>query len=148
MSTFYGGEQISQVVSVSGSTTTVAGRVLTLYTVPTGFYGVLKWIYNGRNTATYTSGGSNTDIYIIDANLSPLNSSNVPNLSYKVKDQLDSWFLQKKNFSPNQPTSAAGNDSTGLFNTYLSSGDRVVAVEFVSGQPVRWEGELHLFKKP
>lgn len=137
MSTFYGGEQISQVVSVSGSTTTVAGRVLILYTVPVGFYGVLKWFYMGRNDANYLSGGNSfSGSWVVSAS-QDLSYNLIQNEGFNLCSNTIIWREQKERFQVDT-----------LRNVYLAPGDRIVNLEQVSNQPVKWEGELHLFKKP
>ena len=137
MSTFYGGEQISQVVSISGTTTTSAQRVITLYTVPAGFYGVLKWFYMGRNDYQYLAGGNSfSQSYAVSASQS-LSYNLIPNQGLLLCDG-DAWKTQKIKFN------AAG----ALKDLYLTPGDKIVSTEGAGGQPVKWEGELHLYKKP
>jgi len=147
MSTFYGGEQLSQVVSLSGTTTSVAGRVLTVYTVPVGFYGILKFFYVGLNTSVYLSASSNTNSYVINPSQT-MNESSVSNQGYLIKSLTEDWRQSKKNFTPNSATSSTAQDARGVYDLYLSSGDRIVNTELNNSLSLRWEGELHLFKKP
>jgi len=146
MATFYGGEQLSQNVTLTGTFTTNFTQITTVYVIPTGFYGLLKWVYIGRNDSSFWGNSSNCSGYIVPKNL-PNTGNEISNHAQSVSSQTDVYSLQRLYFRKNDP-SPSGNSPGDLLDRYLQAGDRIVFLNNGSGNNVRWEIELHLFKNP
>jgi hypothetical protein len=152
MATFYQGDQLVQVVSIDGTYSDLdLGEYPVIYTVPTGYYGLLKFAHIGSQT-NYPNSNTSSYIYLISKHGAIPNSNggalNVAgNYTY-----LKSRLLYKPNVVVN-----LGNDDDGetypnqltFYDYYLRSGDRFyITAFFLGNQNVRYELEIHLYKKP
>lgn len=152
MATFYQGDQLVQVVSIDSTYNDLDFQEYpVIYTVPTGYYGLLKFAHVGSQT-NYPVGSANASIWLVSkygaipsgtggglsvaGNYSYLKSKLLykPNVVVNLNDSNDEETY------PNQQT---------FYDYYLRSGDRFyLTAFFVNNQNVRYELEIHLYKKP
>ena len=158
MSTFYGGEQLSQVVRLEGSLSDVDnGDNVLLYTIPTGFYGLLKFAFLGNNDSQYPGNSTACAIVIVgkDVNIAGSGETNLFETlasGLYVGDAGETYLAHKAAYKPTTGPAASNPTESvvGNYNKYLQEGDKfyIRTILSFSNQNPRYEIELHLFKKP
>ena len=159
MSTFFGGEQLSQIIKIDGTNTDLdANEYPVIYTIPTGFYGLLKFAYIGNNAfgrGTYLSGQGNARMFVIDDGSDQTDASERNNgatyISGELSGSTGTYNQTRRQYAPNQPhtyTGSGGDFVAGLHNLYLTEGDKIITSSGVNNNNVRYELEIHLYKRP
>lgn len=150
MATFYQGEQLVQVVSIDSTYNDLdSGEYPVIYTVPTGYYGFLKFAHIG-SLSSYPS--SSVDAYMnLASKWGTVTSASI----LTVAGGTSSYVAQRKYYKPNIVINLnSSNDedtypnNQALYDYYLMSGDRFYLYTLFSNQNVRYELEIHLYKKP
>lgn len=162
MATFYGGEQLSQVVRLEGTVSDLdIGENILIYTVPTGFYGLLKFAFIGNNTVNYPSDAALSQIVVVSKDVN-INSGQESQCRICVADGssaggvIETFTYHKLIYRPSvsvTKTEAGAqdiSDPSGCYDLYLQSGDKFYARNntIVNNLNVRYEIEFHLYKKP
>jgi len=149
MATFFQGAQLSQVLKIIGTNTDLdPGEYPIIYTVPSGFYGLIKFAYIGSNDINYLQpGGTSASIYVNDST-----SPSSPTLGIVVAVGNYGWRDQKlayiRNITYSEGTFNVNNDSKGIYDMYLDEGDKFQLFSASSNQNVKYELHIHLYKKP
>ena len=152
MSTFYGGEQLVQVVTIDAVDTDFDFNELkTIYTIPTGHYGILKYFFVATNNSSYPNSGGTFDAVILHKNIT-LNTTTF-NTGYFIYNTGRSHADQRKIYTDRiteivNSGSEFPPDLYLPYNFYMKEGDRVIMRSFLNNQNTRYELELHLYKKP
>jgi hypothetical protein len=152
MATFYQGDQLVQVVSIDGTYNDLDfGEYPVIYTVPTGYYGLLKFAHVGSLT-NYPTGTAGANIWLVSKyGAIPNNTGGALGVAGNY-NYLKSKLLYKPNISVNLNNSDDEDtypNQITFYDYYLRSGDRFyLAVFFTGNQNVRYELEIHLYKKP
>lgn len=152
MATFYQGDQLVQVVSIDGTYSDLDfGEYPVIYTVPTGYYGLLKFAHIGSQT-NYPSSNASSYIYLTSKH-GAIPNSNIGALTVAGNyTYAESRLLYKPNIvvnlNSNDDEETYPNQIT-FYDYYLRSGDRFyITALFANNQNVRYELEIHLYKKP
>lgn len=153
MATFYGGEQLSQVVRVEGTQADVdAGERFLIYTVPTGYYGLLKFAFVGLDYQNYPSGTTLVSMFIYGKEVNPANPQEVSNRIKIAKGNQTSitGYVYLDHRAIYRPNGSVVSDIYGNYDFYLQSGDKFyIEIDIAANnQDVKYELELHLYKKP
>lgn len=152
MSTFYGGEQLVQVVQVSGTNTDLdIGEYPVIYTIPSGHYGILKFAHIGFNNSGYlwTNVSATIELAPSDANLADNNDRVFA--SVRLCNGLVDYAETKLGYRPNTVRDSSNynvNDGVGLYNLYLEEGDKLYLAAQTNNQNCKYEAKIHLYKKP
>ena len=158
MATFFQNEQLSQVLTVTGTATMSAGQFLTLYTVPTGYYGILKFAYCGAtNGAGYPAQVSNTRITVHHPSVTGINRLD-PDYVNDLKPSLATYPTVKALYNgivTRDVKDLLDNFDNGVVDHvfcpkdfYLESGHIITLYNFFNSTPNKWEIIIHLYKKP
>jgi len=152
MATFYQGDQLVQVVSIDSTYNDLdLGEYPVIYTVPTGYYGLLKFAHVGGQS-NYPESSAGANMYLVSKYGAIPNSTGGALGVAGGYTYVKSKLLYKPNIVVNLNTNddeeTYPNQIT-FYDHYLRSGDRFYLAAFsIGNQNVRYELEIHLYKKP
>lgn len=147
MATFYGGEQLSQVVRVVGVNTDLDnGEHPVIYTIPTGFYGLMKFAYIGENNTNDYGRSQQVNANIL-LSISTVTNPSITSSSMSFASGSYSIEQHKVHYDPVSLGDLAG--VVGYTNFYLDEGDQFfLSSGASSNQNVKYELTIFLYKKP
>ena len=161
MATFFGGEQLSQVLSLTNLINDVdQGEKFLIYTIPTGYYGFLKFAYCGRNDANYPSGVfAGSVILHFGKEVNPDGTQGEGSCFTIVASEGDSGGTSLEPYAYHKyayrPSVSVGADPSGFliggnYDLYLESESKfyLQSATLTNNNSIKWELEIHLYKKP
>ncbi len=139
MSTFYGGEQLAQVVNFDTTIFINQNTNTVIYTVPSGFYGELKFIFSClANVFPDGAWDINKSLTIYDAT-APISSNQQSVVSVDIQNPNEGFKAAKLNYT----------QGGLMYNYYMREGDRIVFYKAVAENGnYRFRGTIHLYKLP
>lgn len=164
MATYYGGETLYDVISTETTVSVDEETVSLIYTVPSGYYALVKFAYIERTNNPYNGKAETTNALFSLATCGNGNTATLANgsfLNITLNSVLSGFFFvsqgweeHKKWYSPNVNLSSfqSGNYSYSPLNHYMKAGDTIRVLRQNDGQgsnlSLRAVYELHLFKAP
>lgn len=149
MATFFQGEQLAQVVSITGTNTDLdVGEYPVIYTVPTGYYAFLKFAYMGTNNAFYYTSAVNAEIRLTTAGITPTGGASD---TIKIANGVFAYSQQKlgyRNGFTFDLNDYSTDNALGLYDFFLEEGDKFFLRALNNNQNVKYEVKLFLYKKP
>jgi len=153
MSTFYGGEQLTQIVEVEGTFLDLDSfETPVVYTVPTGFYGRLKFAFIGQYSTSvpdsYYNGYPGFNFIAFAPRGVTISNSNTYLPSARVLMPSGTYREVKKALGPTSLKATDGDDASSFYNMYLEEGSRFFLTSTTVNSNVRYELHIELYKKP
>jgi len=153
MATYYGGETLYDVIHTVTTVSTTEESQTTIYTVPTGYYALLKFAYLERDDNPINGAADSWPAFFscFITVVGDDSSANFASGDYLVVSMAQqSWSTHKKWYSPN-PDLASLSQDFSPYNLFLSQGDiiKIRRGDSTYGTVnMRYVLDLHLFKSP
>lgn len=141
MSTFYGGEQFVQLAKVTGTVSRNNSQVGLIYTIPTGFYGKIKFAYVGYdfNDSQYYGNATPANVWLSPPEAGTAFGGTYFNSRITITDSNQTYNLQKQLYAPRGT----------FYDTYCQEGSNFTIVGETGSQTVyRYELDIELYKIP
>jgi hypothetical protein len=170
MATYYGGETLFDVVHTAATTATLGENIFsTIYTVPTGYYALIKFAYIERSDASPNGEDGTKEAQIVlmgddcgatsptgSVGYIPLTIDDTASIGVSGSTGYRAhkiWYSQ--NYTGGKLFTGAAGDVSKVytpFNTYASQGDiiRIATSSTIAGNSTafRYVLDYHLFKSP